>query len=62
VMYLAEAPQVTGEVLHVDGGAHNGKWYSESRFRFQFWPRSGVSPPGVRRDGQWHTDLSARST
>jgi NAD(P)-dependent dehydrogenase (short-subunit alcohol dehydrogenase family) len=32
VMYLAEAPHVTGEVLHVDGGAHNGKWYSESRF------------------------------
>jgi NAD(P)-dependent dehydrogenase (short-subunit alcohol dehydrogenase family) len=26
VIYLTEAGQVTGEVLHVDGGAHNGKW------------------------------------
>jgi len=26
VVYLAEAAQVTGEVLHVDGGAHAGKW------------------------------------
>lgn len=26
VVYLTEAHQVTGEVLHVDGGAHNGKW------------------------------------
>jgi NAD(P)-dependent dehydrogenase (short-subunit alcohol dehydrogenase family) len=26
VVYLTEAGQVTGEVLHVDGGAHNGKW------------------------------------
>jgi NAD(P)-dependent dehydrogenase (short-subunit alcohol dehydrogenase family) len=26
VIYLTEAPHVTGEVLHVDGGAHNGKW------------------------------------
>ncbi len=26
VMYLTEAGQVTGEVLHVDGGAHLGKW------------------------------------
>jgi hypothetical protein len=26
VIYLAEAPHVTGEVLHVDGGAHIGKW------------------------------------
>ncbi len=26
VVYLTEAPQVTGEVLHVDGGAHAGKW------------------------------------
>jgi len=26
VVYLTEANQVTGEVLHVDGGAHNGKW------------------------------------
>ena len=26
VVYLAEASQVTGEVLHVDGGAHVGKW------------------------------------
>jgi len=26
VVYLTEASQVTGEVLHVDGGAHNGKW------------------------------------
>jgi len=26
VVYLTEATQVTGEVLHVDGGAHVGKW------------------------------------
>jgi NAD(P)-dependent dehydrogenase (short-subunit alcohol dehydrogenase family) len=26
VVYLTEARNVTGEVLHVDGGAHNGKW------------------------------------
>ena len=26
VLYLTEARQVTGEVLHVDGGAHMGKW------------------------------------
>jgi NAD(P)-dependent dehydrogenase (short-subunit alcohol dehydrogenase family) len=26
VVYLTEANQITGEVLHVDGGAHNGKW------------------------------------
>jgi NAD(P)-dependent dehydrogenase (short-subunit alcohol dehydrogenase family) len=26
VVYLIEASQVTGEVLHVDGGAHVGKW------------------------------------
>jgi NAD(P)-dependent dehydrogenase (short-subunit alcohol dehydrogenase family) len=26
VIYLTEALHVTGEVLHVDGGAHIGKW------------------------------------
>jgi NAD(P)-dependent dehydrogenase (short-subunit alcohol dehydrogenase family) len=26
VLYVAEAGQVTGEVLHVDGGAHVGRW------------------------------------
>ena len=26
IVYLTEAGQVTGEVLHVDGGAHVGKW------------------------------------
>jgi NAD(P)-dependent dehydrogenase (short-subunit alcohol dehydrogenase family) len=26
VLYLTESSQVTGEVLHVDGGAHFGKW------------------------------------
>lgn len=26
VLYLAQAHQVTGEVLHVDGGAHAGRW------------------------------------
>ena len=26
VVYLAEASNVTGEVLHVDGGAHVGRW------------------------------------
>ena len=26
VVYLTEARPITGEVLHVDGGAHNGKW------------------------------------
>jgi len=26
IVYLTEADQVSGEVLHVDGGAHIGKW------------------------------------
>jgi NAD(P)-dependent dehydrogenase (short-subunit alcohol dehydrogenase family) len=26
VLYLAQAKQVTGEILHVDGGAHAGRW------------------------------------
>src|ERR1700723_1186086 len=26
VVYLSESRQITGEVLHVEGGAHNGKW------------------------------------
>lgn len=26
IVYLTEADQVTGEVLHVDGGSHAGKW------------------------------------
>jgi NAD(P)-dependent dehydrogenase (short-subunit alcohol dehydrogenase family) len=26
VLYLAEAGQITGEVLHVDGSAHAGRW------------------------------------
>jgi NAD(P)-dependent dehydrogenase (short-subunit alcohol dehydrogenase family) len=26
VVYLTEASHITGEVLHVDGGAHIGKW------------------------------------
>jgi NAD(P)-dependent dehydrogenase (short-subunit alcohol dehydrogenase family) len=26
VIYLTEARCVTGEVLHVDGGAHAGRW------------------------------------
>jgi enoyl-[acyl-carrier-protein] reductase (NADH) len=26
VVFLTESRHITGEVLHVDGGAHNGKW------------------------------------
>jgi NAD(P)-dependent dehydrogenase (short-subunit alcohol dehydrogenase family) len=26
VIFLSEARHVTGEVLHVDGGAHSGRW------------------------------------
>jgi enoyl-[acyl-carrier-protein] reductase (NADH) len=26
VIYLTEARHITGEVLHVDGGMHVGKW------------------------------------
>jgi len=26
VVYLTEGRHITGEVLHVDGGAHIGKW------------------------------------
>lgn len=26
VLYLSQAVQITGEVLHVDGGAHAGRW------------------------------------
>ena len=26
VLFLTKAPHITGEVLHVDGGAHLGRW------------------------------------
>jgi NAD(P)-dependent dehydrogenase (short-subunit alcohol dehydrogenase family) len=26
IFYLTEASQLTGEVLHVDGGMHLGRW------------------------------------
>jgi NAD(P)-dependent dehydrogenase (short-subunit alcohol dehydrogenase family) len=26
VLYLESAPFVNGEILHVDGGSHAGKW------------------------------------
>jgi NAD(P)-dependent dehydrogenase (short-subunit alcohol dehydrogenase family) len=26
VLYVTEADQVTGEILHVDGGSHAGRW------------------------------------
>jgi NAD(P)-dependent dehydrogenase (short-subunit alcohol dehydrogenase family) len=26
VLYLAQAGRVTGEILHVNGGAHAGRW------------------------------------
>jgi enoyl-[acyl-carrier-protein] reductase (NADH) len=26
VLFLTEAPRITGEVRHVDGGAHLGRW------------------------------------
>jgi enoyl-[acyl-carrier-protein] reductase (NADH) len=26
VLFLTEARHITGEVLHVDGGAHAGRW------------------------------------
>jgi NAD(P)-dependent dehydrogenase (short-subunit alcohol dehydrogenase family) len=26
VLFLAQADQITGEILHVDGGAHAGRW------------------------------------
>jgi NAD(P)-dependent dehydrogenase (short-subunit alcohol dehydrogenase family) len=26
VLYLTDAPFITGEILHIDGGAHAGKW------------------------------------
>jgi NAD(P)-dependent dehydrogenase (short-subunit alcohol dehydrogenase family) len=26
VLYLAQADQVTGEIIHVDGGSHAGRW------------------------------------
>ena len=26
VVYLTEAGNVTGEVMHVDGGSHQGRW------------------------------------
>ena len=33
VLYLERAPFVTGEILHVDGGAHAGHWWSRA-----MWP------------------------
>jgi NAD(P)-dependent dehydrogenase (short-subunit alcohol dehydrogenase family) len=26
VVFLAQADQITGEILHVDGGTHAGRW------------------------------------
>ena len=26
IVYLTEARNITGEVLHVDGGTHQGRW------------------------------------
>ena len=26
VMYLTDAPRVTGDILYVDGGSHLGRW------------------------------------
>ena len=26
VLYLAQADEVTGEIVHADGGAHAGRW------------------------------------
>ena len=26
VLYLSKADQVTGEIIHVDGGSHAGRW------------------------------------
>jgi NAD(P)-dependent dehydrogenase (short-subunit alcohol dehydrogenase family) len=26
VLFLTQADQVTGEILHVDGGSHAGRW------------------------------------
>ncbi len=26
IIYLTEAPHVTGQILYVDGGSHAGKW------------------------------------
>lgn len=31
VFFLTEAPHITGEVLHVDGGAHLGRWCPRCR-------------------------------
>ena len=52
VVYLAHAGQVTGEVLHVDGGSHAGRWYRESSPRS---PRNALRRARVRDE----THLSA---
>jgi NAD(P)-dependent dehydrogenase (short-subunit alcohol dehydrogenase family) len=36
VFYLTEASQVTGEVLHVDGGAHLGRWQVRTNTRLAY--------------------------
>src|SRR5229473_939260 len=46
VVYLTEARHVTGEVLHVDGGAHVGRWYA-----LRFAARRCRSPIA----GPWHS-------
>jgi hypothetical protein len=49
VLYLTEARQVTGEVLHVDGGAHVGNGSSKG-----FDPFPGETAPCATSESSFH--------
>jgi hypothetical protein len=50
-VYLANTDQVTGEVLHVDGGVHVGRWQpaADSRVVELWWEKEIVQI----RESKW---------
>ncbi|CDZ78493.1 3-oxoacyl-[acyl-carrier-protein] reductase FabG [Legionella massiliensis] len=36
ILFLTESKAITGETLHVDGGAHVGKWSGDEHERINF--------------------------
>src|SRR2546430_16269157 len=55
VVYLTEARQITGGVLHVDGGAHRGRWEWRNLSQTALNSDLGISESSCRR----HLTLSA---